>query len=171
MYPSWKSCNTAVHTRIERSFHTVTAGYTHAYVRRWLTLYGTCMYTCTCTSTCSVLELSYRLLHMYMYMDRWLVWPHHDRFFNVHVDVHVYIIHVTSTCTVDLVDSPTDMSSSNPSLNSPSFPSFLPSPLWQSGNHTTGCYTHSTLTNDTANYRNCSPLPTDPIKCYSSTPH
>ena len=72
----------------------------------------------------------------------------------VHPHVQAYVIHVT--CTVDVVDSPTDMASSflpDPSLNSPSsLPSSLPSPPRQPGkkNHRLS-YTHSTLANETRN--------------------
>ena len=72
----------------------------------------------------------------------------------VHPHVQAYVIHVT--CTVDVVDSPTDMASSllpDPSPNSPSsLPSSLPSPLWQPGKKNI----HSTLANETEDCRTTS---------------
>ena len=63
---------------------------------------------------------------------------------NVHEHVHACAVHATVTCTVDMVDSPTDMSSSHLFLNSPScFPSSLPSLPWQPGKQTTGYHIHA----------------------------
>ena len=76
----------------------------------------------------------------------------------MHAYVHAYVIHVTctSTCTVDLVDSPTYMSSSFPHNLSPNYPSSrlssLLSPLWQPGQQTTGWNTQrSTLAHEKRN--------------------
>ena len=73
----------------------------------------------TCTYTCSVAE--------------------HGRYF---------CNKCASTCTVYLVDSPTDISWSillTLSPNSPSCPSSLPSPPWQPGEKNTDCQAHQHL--------------------------
>ena len=121
----------------------------------------TCIYTCICTYIHvdgSLLMVHLRgHLHVPTYaLEQDMVFTSFQTDFvtTVHLHVYAYVIHVT--CTVDLVNSSTDMSSSFPPNSSTNCPSSLlsplPSPPWQPEKHTTGCHTQrSTPPHETRN--------------------